>query len=170
MTGNATQAAIAAGYSFKNARYMASENLAKPCIVARLRELHQKAEDAAVMSVRERKIALSIIARARITDFVTDKGVKVDSAMPSTGAIEGVRTRVKYFKKGIEPVIITELKLRDPIAAIECLNKMDRLYTEGTEVNIENYITEITVLSYEVQSLTERILAGEGTYLLLDWL
>ncbi len=55
-TGNATQSAIVSGYSKKTATSIASENLTKPEILARLREL----KDAAtldVVSSKSKKLA-----------------------------------------------------------------------------------------------------------------
>ena len=68
--GNATQAAIKAGYSRKTARFIASENLTKPNIIGSLRELRERATSEKVMSVIERKAHLSEIARACLTDFI----------------------------------------------------------------------------------------------------
>ncbi|MFC1928647.1 terminase small subunit [Chloroflexota bacterium] len=60
-TGNATQAATIAGYSRKTARSIACENLTKPYILARIRELQEQTTTAKVLSVVERKEILSKI-------------------------------------------------------------------------------------------------------------
>lgn len=56
-------AAIGAGYKPSRARQTASRLATNGNIVARILELHQKAESDAIMSVRERKERLSEIAR-----------------------------------------------------------------------------------------------------------
>ena len=53
--GNATEAAIRAGYSAKNARFIAAENLSKHNIQARLRELREKASSSKVLTYREKR-------------------------------------------------------------------------------------------------------------------
>lgn len=53
--GNATEAALRAGYSPKNARFMASENLTKPNIQKRINELRQQAASSKVLSYQEKR-------------------------------------------------------------------------------------------------------------------
>ena len=53
--GNATEAAIRAGYSKKNARIIAAENLSKPNIQARLKELREQAASSKVLTYREKR-------------------------------------------------------------------------------------------------------------------
>ena len=61
--GNATEAAIVAGYSPRSARSTASRLLTKGNILARLQELQKKAEDKSVATVLERKQKLTEIIR-----------------------------------------------------------------------------------------------------------
>lgn len=53
--GNATEAAIKAGYKEKNARFVGSENLTKTNIKEYLEELQQKAQTSRIMSAIERR-------------------------------------------------------------------------------------------------------------------
>ena len=59
--GNGTQAAISAGYSTNTAQVIASENLTKPLIIARIAELRKP--DDKVMLIQEMKERLSYLAR-----------------------------------------------------------------------------------------------------------
>jgi len=71
-SGNATKAAIIAGYSSKTARFIAAENLTKPLIIERLNELQKAVASQKILSVVERKEKLSEIANTAIkSDMVT---------------------------------------------------------------------------------------------------
>ena len=82
--GNATKSALVAGYSPKTAMSIGGENLRKPAIMSRLRELQEAAATTKIMSVAERKERLSEIAR--------DKEPKADAvrAMAELNKMERV--------------------------------------------------------------------------------
>lgn len=61
-SGNATQSAIAAGYSPKTAYSIGEENLRKPEIIAEIKRLSQRATKARIMKIEARKERLSDIA------------------------------------------------------------------------------------------------------------
>ena len=61
--GNATQAAIYAGYSAKTAKSIGAENLSKPYLADHIKKLQSKIEDSKIMSAKERQETLSSIAR-----------------------------------------------------------------------------------------------------------
>lgn len=61
-SGNATQSAIAAGYSPKTAYSIGEENLRKPEIIAEIKRLSQRATKARIMKIEARKERLSEIA------------------------------------------------------------------------------------------------------------
>ena len=63
-SGNAEQAATAAGYSAKYARGNAHKLVAISCIAQYIRELTEKAQDERIMTARERQAVLSDIARS----------------------------------------------------------------------------------------------------------
>ncbi len=71
--GNATQAAIQAGYSPKSADVIAAQNLGKASIIARRAELEAKTAPAFEMSIQERRARLSEIAKAEFREPVTAK-------------------------------------------------------------------------------------------------
>lgn len=167
--GNASEAALFAGYSKKSIRNIASTNLTKPNIQERLQQLRSKAEDATVAAVLERKQVLTEIIRAKQTDFMTCSadGVwmhDIGEETLNTVAIKKVRTTTMPFGPNDSPlkIILTEVELEDKQKAIDILNKMERIYEAGTSVVIDNRTLNITVESPKAQELVERLVAGEG--------
>ena len=137
---NAAEAARQAGYSLKWANYNTTHILEKPLVQARLKELRQKAEDDSVMCLLERKQRLSEIARATIPDFVAEDGIKVEKASPNVAAVSEITTKTRVYRKTGDPVIITNLKLHDPVRAIDLLNKIDNVYSDAPRVNFQQNI------------------------------
>jgi phage terminase small subunit len=64
--GNATQAAILAGYSENSANEIAAENLTKPSIIERMNLLKQGYELGSILSVTQRKEKLSQIISSEL--------------------------------------------------------------------------------------------------------
>lgn len=165
--GNASQAARLANYSPKTAAVIGRENLLKPKIQERIQELRQRVEDDSVMNVLERKQRLSEIARSRLTDFMElgqdGSWVNIGSETPNGGAIQEIHSRTEYDDNESKPTVYTSVKLHDPMKAIDLLNKMDKLYTEGSTVNVDNRRVEVYVNSPKANELTGRIIKGENT-------
>ena len=132
-------------------------------ILVRLDELNQKAEDASIATVVERKQRLTEIVRADIPDYIQEEGIKVEKKSPNVGAVSEITTRTKAYRKGSEPVVITNLKLHNPIHAISELNKMERIYEAEGTITIDNRTLNITVNSEKAKELTKRLLEGERT-------
>jgi hypothetical protein len=145
-----TVAFTEAGYSSKSSPptiARASKRLMKrPYVVTRLAELRQKAENALIMDVTERKQRLTQIGRANITDFV-DKDGKV--TIKPNGAISEVVIDVLTDKK---------VKLRDPIAAIAELNRMDGIGGKGdnapVSVTVNTQVNQISSIHQELDGDT----------------
>ena len=158
--GNATQAAIEAGYSPKTARSIANENLTKPYISAFIKELRQKAEDATIATVLERKQVLTEIIRGRFANFMTSlTAEKLKSA-----ALQSIRiTEFVGGKDGIGKEKTTTIKLHNPVQAITELNKMERIYEAEGSMTIDNRTLIINVISEKSRSLTQRLMEGERT-------
>jgi len=135
-------------------------------IQAYLQELRDKAESDKVMPVKERKERLSEIARARLTDYQEtglDSGyISIGKDSPNTAAIAQIESATKFDENGNTGTLFTKVKLHSPIQAIAELNRMERLYTEGTTVNIDNRQLTIEVNSSKSKELTELITQGEG--------
>ncbi|MDD5081759.1 MAG: terminase small subunit [Dehalococcoidales bacterium] len=127
-----TEAAIVAGYKPSRARQTGARLVTIGDIQTRLQELRQKAEDATVMNVLERKQRLTEIARAKLTDFMElgqdGSWVNIGAETPNGGAIQEIHSRTEYDDDGAHPTVHTSVKLHDPVKAIDLLNKMDGIY------------------------------------------
>jgi phage terminase small subunit len=166
--GNATQAAIKAGYKPKNADVTAAQNLRKPSVIERLNQLRKAAEDNTVMNVLERKQRLSEIARAKLTDFM-EMGAdgtwcNIGPESEHAGAVQEISSRTEKDDKGEGETVFTKVKLHDPIKAIDLLNKMDKIYApEGTGNTININIDKMLVDARgKLESIINRIAARTG--------
>jgi len=141
---SATDAAIQAGYSPRTARQIGSKMLTNIYIRARLKELKEATASEKTISVLQCKEILSEIARADITDFVSEDGaVRLNKAVPNHRAVTRFSSRTVVTNEG-ETVTISEIKLSDPVAAIRELNKMDASYPSlKTAVTAEEDIMDI---------------------------
>lgn len=128
MTG--TDAARLAGYCTKNpknARVMSWYLLKRPDVQDRIAQLREAASDEAIMTLVQQKIVLSEIARARLSDYQDEHGIirPLEGDVPNPAAIESVEYRWNPIKKEAYP---WRIKLRDPVAAIAELCKLDNSY------------------------------------------
>jgi len=157
--GNGTEAAIQAGYNPRNARVIASQNLTKINIKVRIEELRQKVEDASVMDVRERQQRLTEIARAKLTDYMElgqdGSWVNLGEETPHGGAIQEIHSTTKYDEHSANPTVHTSVKLHDPMKAIDLLNRMDKIYTDGAQ-----YIDNRKIEIYDAKGKLAGIIAG----------
>lgn len=97
-------------------------------IVTRVKELQSQAESAAIGTVVERKKKLTEIYRATVGDFVDENGnldIQGKDKL-KTPAVAEVKTERTVM--GVK----TTLKLRDPIAAIQEQNRMERIGADNT--------------------------------------
>lgn len=168
--GNASKAALIAGYSPRYAATHTTRWLNMANIQERLRGLRQVAEDESVATVIERKQVLTEIVRARQTDFMTCSadGVwmhDIGKESLNKASLKKIRTTTMPFgSKGSDlKIILTEVELSNPMTAIDLLNKMDKIYTPDGAVNIDNRTLNIYVNSDKAKSLTERLVEGERT-------
>ena len=165
--GSGQEAARQAGYSPKWISRTARDLLASPQVQARLEELKGKLGDEerlAIMSREERQIRLSQIARASITDFMEmgqdGTWVNIGKEHPMGGAVDELRSRTEYDENGAHSTVHTSVKLHDPMKAIDLLNKMDKIYSDGPQVNIDNRKLEIIVQSEKSRDLLTEITEG----------
>jgi phage terminase small subunit len=169
--GNASKAALIAGYSKRSYYAIAAEMISFPKIQERIKQLRKKAEDDSVMNVLERKQKLTEIARAKLTDYMElgqdGSWVNIGSETPNGGAIQEIHSRTEYDKDGANPTIYTSVKLHDPVKAIETLNKMDGIYTERIDITSQGNELKPTVIfqviNIETQNNLTRIQNGERT-------
>lgn len=148
-----TSAAIVAGYAPKWAASIASRLSRNVNVLARYKELQQKAEDHSVATVQERKQVLTEIARGRFADFTAN----LTTEKLKSAALQEIKVTTSPGGK------TTTIKLHNPIHAIAELNKMEGIYSDGPSVNVDNRTINITVASAEGESMTKRLIAGEGT-------
>ena len=130
--GNATEAALAAGYSARTAAVIASINLTKVKIIERIGQLRQKVEDDSVANVLERKQVLTQIARGTVGTLL-DENQRIKQGEPLTDAsIQEVVTSEIIIGKGENATLarVTKIKLHNPVPAVDLLNRMDKIYEE----------------------------------------
>ncbi|WP_274355223.1 terminase small subunit [Ligilactobacillus salivarius] len=112
ISGNATQAAIKAGYSKKTARFVGAENLTKPNIKAELDKRNAEIKSQKTMDMQEVMERLAAIARGEtVEQQVTNKGTVVEvepktsdqiRAMELIGKRYGAWTDKKEVTGGLE--------------------------------------------------------------------
>jgi phage terminase small subunit len=162
-------AAILAGFTPKSASVQAWKLYKLPEVVSRITELEKRYShklQKQIMSVTERKERLSEFAKANLVDFLDENGdPELDESIKGHGAVAEYNVKTRTITVGDNPIkeVTKTIKLRDPIASIDLLNKMDKLYSEGSQVNIDNRKIEITVVSEKAKELTEAIMQGART-------
>lgn len=119
ITGNATQAAIKAGYSKKTAKVIASENLTKPYIKKYIDERLAQLESEKIASQQEVLSYLSSVMRGEMTE----------QTLRSVGESGQVIAEI-------------DVGAKDRIKAAELLGKRYKLWTDKQEVTSNN-VTEI---------------------------
>jgi len=160
--GNATEAALIAGYSPRSIRNIASVNLTKANITGRLEELRKKAEDASVANRLEREQILTEIARGRIGTLL-DENHRIKEDVPLDDAsIQEINTFEVTIGKGENAKLaeVTKIKLHNPIQAIDLLNKMDKIYTDQPQVTIDNRQINFIIRSQDEANEVKDLLAG----------
>lgn len=104
--GNATQAALRAGYSKKTARAIGCQNLAKPLIVERIKELTKDADEARTIQVKEALERLTVICRREQTDEAISPvdGSKIEMKIATRDQLKALELILKLngmFEKNI---------------------------------------------------------------------
>jgi phage terminase small subunit len=144
---NATQAAIRAGYSERSARSIGAENLAKPDILAAIREQ--------VTSADEVLVRLTDIARGDMADLmdITPSGFTFRLLLkdengervvnPKTKLIKKIKQKVTTFLSKSDDgedreIIETELELYSAHEALRDLGKYHKLFVERSELSGPN--------------------------------
>lgn len=140
---NATQAAIRAGYSPKNAKNIGSENLAKPDIRARIdKAIAERSKRTGVTAdrvVRE----LAKIAFVNATDVIdTQRGeVLKNASREDTACISAVRVKTKIGEDFTETE--REIRLCDKTKALELLGKHLGMFSDNVKLSAEARVTII---------------------------
>jgi phage terminase small subunit len=141
--GNATRAAVAAGYSEETARSIGSENLTKPAVAAEIeRRLQKRLEKLEISGDRVlRELALMGFARMDSYIAITDAGeAYVDlSAIKSNPDLAAAvqEVTVDEYTEGrgdqAREVKRVKFKLSDKRGSLELLGKHLKLWTDKTE-------------------------------------
>ncbi|MEK1317479.1 terminase small subunit [Limosilactobacillus fermentum] len=98
ISGNATQAAIKAGYSKKTAKQMGTENLAKPIIKAELDRRNTEIQSAKTMDMQEVMERLAAMGRGETTEeTVTNKGEVIETATRNADKLKAMELIGKRF-------------------------------------------------------------------------
>jgi nitrogen regulatory protein PII len=118
------------------------------------------------MSLTERHEILSEIARARFGDFADEDGhldISGKDRLNNAALAELKTTDWQGGRDGRASSKTTTIRLRDPIAAIAELNKMQHIYEVVLPNFQDNRVIKIIVEREETKKLVERVMAGERT-------
>lgn len=98
ISGNATQAAIKAGYSEKTAAVTATENLRKPNIKAELDRRNAEIQSAKTMDMQEVMERLAAMGRGETTEeTVTNKGDVIETSTRNADKLKALELIGKRF-------------------------------------------------------------------------
>lgn len=98
ISGNATQAAIKAGYSKKTANRIATENLSKPVIKTAIDKRNAEIQSEKTMNMQEVMELLASIARGETTEeTVTNKGDVIETATRNSDKLKALELIGKRF-------------------------------------------------------------------------
>lgn len=129
--GNATQAAIRAGYSKKTAKQQGSENLAKPYLMELLNEKRKKRSEQVDKTALDVFRELALIGFSNVADFITigeDGTPRTNLAKASREQLAAVsEITIEEFMDGpvdeLRPVRRVKMKLADKKAALAEMGK-----------------------------------------------
>ncbi len=133
-TGNATEAAIKAGYSKKTARVIGQENLTKPAIKTYIDEKMEQLSDKRIAKAEEVLEYLTRVIRGEETEQVV------------------VTENIGDFMSEAR-VVNKELSAKDKIKAAELLGKRYRLFVDKVEQKVD--VNATTKLDSILQQLEE---------------
>jgi len=112
-------------------------------LMERKADVVTKALAESIASPLERKAILSEILRARLIDFIGDDGQpNLSKDTPNNRAAKEFYHKKRYDREG-NPIVTKSIKLTDPIAAIQELNKMDGSYAPSKHVIAQRVQFEI---------------------------
>lgn len=98
ISGNATQAAIKAGYSKKTANRIATENMSKPVIKTAIDKRNAEIQSEKTMDMQEVMELLASIARGETTEeTVTNKGDVIETATRNSDKLKALELIGKRF-------------------------------------------------------------------------
>lgn len=144
---------------------LASRLLTNAKIQSYLEELRNKAEEASIASVVERKQILSQILRTKPEDIMElsedGKTLTIKREALKSPAISYIKTDQVTIGEEKFDVTITKLSLTDKIRAAGELNKMEKIYTENTSINI-NQNVEANIAVFDTREVAKAIIEAIG--------
>jgi len=133
---NATQAAIRAGYSAKNADKIGSELLGKTRVAEAISE--KMADRSKRTGVNQDRVVLELakIAFVNAADVIDPESatIKEGATSDDTAAIQSVKVKVIPGKKG--EGVEREIRLNDKLKALELLGKHLGMWNDKLDVNL----------------------------------
>lgn len=123
-TGNATEAAIRAGYSKKTARFIGNENLTKPHIKAYIDERLKEMDEKRIAKAEE---VLQYLTRVM-------RGEETEQVVVMEGMGEGISRAITVEK---------QVSAKDRIKAAELLGKRYAMWTERQQVDANIGVVQI---------------------------
>lgn len=171
--GNATQAAVRAGYSKKTAFQIGPENLKKPKIRDRIDQIME--ERLAVLQItQERVIAkLANLGMSDIRQYYHEDGSlkqihELDNA--AAAAVAGVKMKdivTNPNRAADEPAVfetrIVEFKLADKVKPLENLGRFHKLFTDGISLSSKEEIDHAASAREKIQQLLNSRSESDGT-------
>lgn len=135
---NGTQAAIRAGYAERAAKEIASENLTKPNISDRIKELQGGVSESLSFKANDILKEVGYIALSNIQDYLDEGNIVKDITKltrEQSAAISSVKTTITYSGRGEEKEqhIATEIKLYDKVKSNELLGKYFKLWIDQVQ-------------------------------------
>lgn len=116
--GNATQAAISAGYSKHTARFVASENLTKPNIKKIIENYKLKAQEAFMITVEERLSILKQVTEKGLEPFIHEQSgtVKAPALSAVVSAVSEINKMMGDDNTETEPTVYeVNFNVREPV-------------------------------------------------------
>lgn len=175
-TGNRLLAMKNAGYPTGVAKgtgiadkalWHAARILQRPRMQAYLRKLWEESESPIVMSVRERKEKLSLIARGMVGDTIDEAGEIDWEAVKNMPAVKEVIIEERDF--GTIPTRTIKVKLFNPVESIHELNWMENMMKASDKtVNINPvynyYVTDAKVVEKlgQIGERTQKVIELTG--------
>ena len=130
----------------------ASALLSLPKIQQRVEELLGSIDNSAVATIQERKEILTGIIRADLTDYIKDNEPVLNDESLNTGAVSSYS-----ISESLQGQVTKRIKLRDPIAAISELNKMESVGGVGHVTVNDNRSMTINVMDEATRDRVLRI-------------
>lgn len=157
-SGNATQAAKAAGYSKKTAGAIAAENLQKPHITAAIEKAVKRVTERAELKAADVLVELRKIAFVDLSHAYREDGtIKLPHEMPDDirAALQSFESDELIIRGGFKIGKRRKVKLHDKVKSLELIGKYFKMFTDMQEHKVDATITSAS--EAEVKAMREKI-------------